>query len=57
MGNKIGIIPYLKAVREDLKNRVVKELTDCDFIILKNHGSIAVGSNLKEAYYRIVYWR
>ena len=54
LGNKIGIIPYLKAGGEDLKNRVAKELSDCDVVILKNHGSVSVGSTLKEAYYRTV---
>lgn len=54
LGNKIGIIPYLKAGGEDLKNRVAKELLDCDVVILKNHGSVSVGSTLKEAYYRTV---
>lgn len=54
LGNKIGIVPYLQAGGEDLKIRVAEELSDCNVVILKNHGSVSVGSNLKEAYYRIV---
>ena len=54
LGNKIGIVPYLQAGGIELKMSVAEELLDCNVVILKNHGSVSVGSTLKEAYYRTV---
>jgi L-fuculose-phosphate aldolase len=54
LGTKIGSVPYLQAGGKDLKMSVAEELVDCNVVILKNHGSVSVGSNLKEAYYRTV---
>ena len=51
---KIGTVPYLPAGGEKLKMSVAEELSDSNVVILKNHGSVTVGSNLKEAYYRTV---
>lgn len=54
LGNKIGTCPYLSAGGEELKDSVAGQFTDCNVVILKNHGCVTVGSNLKEAYYRTV---
>lgn len=54
LGSKIGTVPYLPAGGEKLKMSVAEELSDSNVVILKNHGSVTVGSNLKEAYYRTV---
>jgi len=54
IGDKIGIVPQLAAGNEDLHKTVLAEAKKCNVVILKNHGCVAVGSTLKEAYFRVV---
>ena len=52
--NGYKIIPPLPAGSEDLKVSTSLEIKFCEILILKFHGVISIGGNLKEAYYRIV---
>ncbi|MEM1996407.1 MAG: class II aldolase/adducin family protein [Thermoplasmatales archaeon] len=52
--NGYKVLPPLPPGSEKLKNAVASAIKDCDVLILKNHGCFSVGTNLKEAYYRIV---
>lgn len=54
IGNKIGVVPLLPAGSSTLHEAVLREAKDCNVIILKNHGCVALGKNLKEAFYRVV---
>ena len=54
IGDQIGIVPLLAAGCSDLHSAVVQEAEKYNVVFLKNHGCIATGKNLKEAYYRIV---
>ena len=52
--NGYKIIPPLPAGSEDLKVSTSLEIKFCEILILKFHGVVSIGGNLKEAYYRIV---
>jgi len=54
IGDQIGTVPLLAAGGCDLHNAVVQEAEKCNVVFLKNHGCIATGKSLKEAYFRIV---
>ncbi|GBF35796.1 L-fuculose phosphate aldolase [Methanofervidicoccus abyssi] len=45
---KIGYVPYLEAGSEELAKEVFKRKEDV--IILKNHGVVCLGKNLRDAY-------
>lgn len=54
IGDQIGIVPLLAAGGGELHNAVAQEAKKYHVVFLKNHGCLAVGKNVKEAYYRIV---
>ncbi len=54
IGNKVGIVPLLPAGSSSLQEAVLSQAKECNLIILKNHGCVALGKNLKEAFYRVV---
>lgn len=54
IGERTGILPLLKAGSPELHEAVLDAARNCDLIILKHHGCVALGSSLKEAFYRIV---
>ncbi|MBD3307183.1 class II aldolase/adducin family protein [candidate division KSB3 bacterium] len=54
LGDEIGIVAPLSAGGEDLHRAVLAEAIRCNTVILKHHGCVAVGTTLKEAYFRAV---
>jgi L-fuculose-phosphate aldolase len=54
IGERIGIVSQMAAGGGELHQAVLDEAKECNVVILKNHGCVAVGDTLKEAYFRIV---
>lgn len=54
IGDKVGVVPLLPAGSTSLQEAVLSQAKECNVIILKNHGCVALGKNLKEAFYRVV---
>jgi len=54
LGDKVGIVPFLPAGSSALHEAVLREALSCNIIILKNHGCVALGKDLREAFYRVV---
>ena len=54
LGGNVPHIPYVTVTTPELAREVEKvaRATDCYGIILRNHGAIAVGTSIKEAYFR-----
>jgi len=53
LGSKVPTIEYVIPAGEEIREAVTAELKKgWNVLLLKNHGAIAVGSTLKEAYYR-----
>ncbi len=52
LGKKIPIIDYVPPAGEEIRKAVCKEIKKSDVVLLKNHGVVAVGQSIKEAYTR-----
>lgn len=52
LGRKVPIIDYVPPAGEEIRKAVVKEIKKANVVLLKNHGVVAVGQSLKEAYTR-----
>ena len=53
VGPEAPVLDYIVPGGEELREAVVRELKKgYNAVLLKNHGAVAVGENLKEAYYR-----
>jgi L-fuculose-phosphate aldolase len=50
---KIGFAEYGTPTTEEIPNAVVKEIPDCDALLLSNHGALTVGEDVMQAYYRM----
>ena len=50
---KIGFAEYGTPTTDEIPNAVVKEIPDCEAILLSNHGALTVGSDVMQAYYRM----
>jgi len=50
---KIGFAEYGTPTTEQVPNAVVKEIPDCDALLLSNHGALTVGADVMQAYYRM----
>ena len=50
---KIGFAEYGTPTTEEIPNAVVKEIPDCEALILANHGALTVGPDVMQAYYRM----
>jgi L-fuculose-phosphate aldolase len=50
---KIGFAEYGTPTTDEIPNAVVKEIPECDAILLSNHGALTVGSDVMQAYYRM----
>jgi L-fuculose-phosphate aldolase len=50
---KIGFAEYGTPTTEEIPNAVVKEIPDCDAMLLSNHGALTVGPDVMQAYYRM----
>lgn len=49
---KIGTIPYITPTTQALANAMAEKIRTCDTIMMINHGILAVGSTIKQAFYR-----
>lgn len=45
-------IDYIVPTGDDLAQAIADALSECNCLVMGNHGVLTVGSNLKEAYYR-----
>ena len=53
VGSKTPVLNYVVPGGEELREAVVRELKKGhNTVLLKNHGAVTVGENMKEAYYR-----
>jgi len=52
VGRKVGYINYVIPAGEEIRKAVVKEIKKYNVVLLKNHGVVSVGENLKEAFVR-----
>ena len=50
---KIGFAEYGTPTTDEIPNAVVKEIPDCEALILANHGALTVGPDVMQAYYRM----
>ncbi len=50
---KIGFAEYGTPSTDEIPNAVVKEIPECDALLLSNHGALTVGSDVMQAYYRM----
>ena len=51
--SKIPHIDYITVTTPELAEAVASVVEEADVIVLRNHGAITLGTNLKEAYYRM----
>ena len=49
---KTGTVPYVTPTTQDLADAMAAKARDCDTIFMVNHGVLAVGVTMKQAYYR-----
>ncbi|MCM8818278.1 MAG: class II aldolase/adducin family protein [Candidatus Omnitrophica bacterium] len=52
LGRNLPVIEYVTPGGEEIRKAVVKEIKNANVILLKNHGVVAVGESIKEAYTR-----
>jgi L-fuculose-phosphate aldolase len=50
---KIGFAEYGTPTTEEIPNAVVKEIPDCEALLLSNHGALTVGTDVMNAFYRM----
>jgi L-fuculose-phosphate aldolase len=50
---KIGFAEYGTPTSDEIPRAVVKEIPDCEALLLSNHGALTVGSDVMQAYYRM----
>jgi len=50
---EIGFLNFIVPTTEDLARKVAEQAEKRNVILLENHGVIAVGANLKQAFYRV----
>lgn len=56
LGPKIPVLDYVIPAGEEIRKAVTNVIKKgLNVVLLKNHGAVAVGDNLKEAYYRSLY--
>lgn len=51
---RVGRIPYITPTTQALADAVTTTGTTCETIFMENHGMIALGVNMKQAFYRCV---
>jgi L-fuculose-phosphate aldolase len=49
-----GTLPYITPTTQELADRAAEKAASCDTIFLANHGIVALGVTMKQAYYRCV---
>ena len=50
----VGTVPYVTPTTQALADAVAEKARDCDTLLMENHGIMALGMTLKQAYYRCV---
>ena len=55
IGSRVGVVGYLCPGSEKLAREASRSILNSNLVYLKNHGLIAVGKTIKEAYYRTCY--
>ena len=50
---RVGTIPYVTPTTQRLADAMAEKAGNCDTIFMVNHGVLAVGANIKQAYYRV----
>jgi L-fuculose-phosphate aldolase len=50
---KIGFAEYGTPSTEEIPDAVVKEIPDCEALLLSNHGALTVGADVMQAYFRM----
>jgi L-fuculose-phosphate aldolase len=50
---KIGFAEYGTPTTSQIPDAVVKEIHDCEAVLLSNHGALTVGPDVTQAYYRM----
>ncbi len=50
---KIGFAEYGTPTTNQIPDAVVKEIPDCEAVLLSNHGALTVGPDVTQAYYRM----
>jgi L-fuculose-phosphate aldolase len=50
---RIGFSEYGTPTTEQVPQAVSREITDCDALLLANHGALTVGKSVMQAYYRM----
>jgi len=53
LGDEIPLVPFMPPNCPNTKNNLRPFLEKADVVMLQNHGLIAVGKNLEQAYYRL----
>jgi L-fuculose-phosphate aldolase len=51
--SKIGFAEYGTPTTDQIPDAVVKEIPDCEAVLLSNHGALTVGADVMQAYYRM----
>jgi L-fuculose-phosphate aldolase len=51
---RTGTVPYVTPTTQALADAMAGKVRDCDTVFMVNHGVLAVGSQIKQAYYRVV---
>jgi len=49
---RTGTVPYVTPTTQDLADIMAEKARTCDTIFMINHGVLAVGANMKQAFYR-----
>lgn len=49
---RVGTVPYIMPSSQELADAVTKASRTCDTIFMENHGTIALGATMKQAYNR-----
>jgi len=52
LGKDVPVIDYVPPAGEEIRKAVCKEIKNVNVVLLKNHGVVAVGESIKEAYTR-----
>jgi L-fuculose-phosphate aldolase len=52
LGRDVPVIDYVPPAGEEIRKAVCKEIRKVNVVLLKNHGVVAVGESIKEAYTR-----
>ena len=52
LGKEVPVTEYVIPAGEEIRKAVTKVIKNHNAVLLKNHGAVTVGANLKEAFFR-----